>query len=101
MAAIKEPALIAPAEFDGLRRLRWPWVAGALVVLGVALVVGAATGPVHLPPGTIVRSVLDRMPFVHVVSVRIPSLFGSTLFVYPIWIGHVSLDPSGVKWNFV
>ena len=44
--------------------LKWWWLAGALVLL-IAVVVGAAmVGPFPLSPGSVVRSGLDRLPFV-------------------------------------
>ena len=48
--------------------LRWWWVAGGVVLL-IASVVGAAmVGPFPLAPGDVLRSVLDRLPFVDVAS---------------------------------
>jgi iron complex transport system permease protein len=61
------PATIAQertAAGAGLRRLTWPWIAGSLAVLCLALVIGATTGPVRIGPTAVLRSVLDRLPFV-------------------------------------
>jgi iron complex transport system permease protein len=55
-------------ELAGLRRLRWPWLAAALGILAIAIVVGASIGPVAVPPSEILRSALARIPFVHEVS---------------------------------
>ncbi len=50
----------------GSTRLHWWWVAGAAVVLFVAVVAGVMVGPIGLRPGAIVASLLDRLPFVDV-----------------------------------
>ncbi|RLE14681.1 MAG: iron ABC transporter permease [Actinobacteria bacterium] len=45
-------------------RLRWWWVGGASLVLVVAVVGGVMVGPIALPPADIVRSLVDRLPFI-------------------------------------
>lgn len=43
--------------------LRWWWVSGAIIVLFGAIVAGAMVGPISIPPGDIVGSMLARLPF--------------------------------------
>lgn len=45
-------------------RLRWSWVAVAVLALAVVSVVSVGYGAVDLDPAAIVRSILDRLPFV-------------------------------------
>lgn len=47
-------------------RLHWWWFAGALAVLGVAVLVASLLGAVHLDPSSVVASLIDRLPFVDV-----------------------------------
>ncbi len=44
--------------------LRWWWVVGGVGVLVVSVIVAVMVGPYALSPGAIVRSTLDRLPFV-------------------------------------
>jgi iron complex transport system permease protein len=48
--------------------LRWWWVVGGVVVLGVSVITAVMVGPYALSPSAIVRSTLDRVPFVSVDS---------------------------------
>ncbi|MDJ0792346.1 MAG: iron ABC transporter permease [Acidimicrobiia bacterium] len=44
--------------------LKWWWLAGALGLLIAAVVAAALVGPFPLSPGSVVRSGLDRLPFI-------------------------------------
>ena len=48
--------------------LRWWWLAGGFVVLIVSVVVSVMVGPFPISPTEIMRSTLDRLPFVEVES---------------------------------
>ncbi len=48
--------------------LRWWWLAGGLVVLVVSVIVSVMVGPFPISPTEIMRSALDRLPFVEVES---------------------------------
>lgn len=45
-------------------RLHWYWVGGAFLVLAAAVVVGVMVGPIGLPAVDIVKSIINRVPFV-------------------------------------
>ncbi len=45
-------------------RLHWWWVGGAALVLVVAVIIGVMVGPIALSPLDILRSLVDRLPFV-------------------------------------
>jgi len=45
-------------------RLRWWWVGGSALVLAVVVVGAVMVGPIALSPADIVRSVVDRLPFI-------------------------------------
>ena len=49
-------------------RLSARWLAGGLVAVAVALVVGVSTGPVGIPPGRVILELLDRLPLLTVDS---------------------------------
>ncbi|MCB1246516.1 MAG: iron ABC transporter permease [Acidimicrobiia bacterium] len=49
-------------------RLPWWWIGVASMVLGGAVVLGAMIGAFAISPGAIIRSALDRLPFVDVDS---------------------------------
>lgn len=49
-------------------RLRWYWVAGAILVLLAAVVAGVMVGPISLSSLDIMESITDRMPFVDIDS---------------------------------
>ena len=49
-------------------RLRWGWVLAGVAAVLVAAVAGLAFGPVRLPPGGVVREVLDLLPGMSVDS---------------------------------
>jgi iron complex transport system permease protein len=55
---------------DELRptRLKWWWMAGAIVLLLGTGLLAIMLGPVDLPASSVVRSMADRVPFAHVVS---------------------------------
>ncbi|HSJ72034.1 MAG TPA: iron ABC transporter permease [Acidimicrobiia bacterium] len=48
--------------------LRWWWVVGGVVVLVVSVIIAVMVGPYALSPTAIVRSALDRLPFIGVES---------------------------------
>jgi iron complex transport system permease protein len=49
-------------------RLHWWWVAGALAALAGAGLLSILLGAVDLDPAAVARSVVDRLPFVHLDS---------------------------------
>jgi len=49
-------------------RLRWWWLAGALTALSAAGLLSILLGAVDLAAGSVLRSVVDHLPFVHVES---------------------------------
>src|SRR5665811_1615584 len=49
-------------------RLRWWWLAGALTALGAAGLVSVLLGAVDIVAGSVLLSIVDRLPFVHVDS---------------------------------
>ena len=49
-------------------RLRWWWLAGALTALGAAGLVSVLLGAVDIDAGSVLLSIVDRLPFVHVDS---------------------------------
>jgi len=55
---------------DELRptRLKWWWMAGAIVLLLGTGLLAIMLGPVDLPASSVVRSMVDRVPFADVVS---------------------------------
>ena len=55
---------------DELRptRLKWWWMAGAIMLLLGTALLAIMLGPVDLPASAVVRSMVDRVPFADVVS---------------------------------
>ena len=49
-------------------RLRWQALALALLVLAVTVLAGLVLGPAALPPGDVIRELLDALPFVDLES---------------------------------
>lgn len=47
-------------------RLQWWWVLGAALLLGAAVVLSLMVGSFSLPSGSIVRSLLDHLPFISI-----------------------------------
>mgnify|MGYP001821825357 FL=1 len=47
-------------------RLQWWWVLGAALFLGAAVVLSLMVGSFSLPSGSIVRSLLDHLPFISI-----------------------------------
>jgi iron complex transport system permease protein len=45
-------------------RLHWYWVGGAFALLTVAILAGVMVGPITMPPMDIMRSIIDKLPFV-------------------------------------
>ena len=60
--------ITAPATAVRARGLPSPWLAGAVVFLVVALLVGLATGPVRIEPWTILVSALSHVPYLGIRS---------------------------------
>ncbi len=54
-------------------RLRWWWPVGAGALLLVVTFVGLLSGPVHLGTGAVLRSLLARLPFLHLRSGLTPA----------------------------
>ena len=47
-------------------RLQWWWVLGAALLLGAAVVLSLMVGSFSLPSGSILRSLLDHLPFISI-----------------------------------
>ncbi len=47
-------------------RLRWWWVLGAALALFAAIIAGVMIGVAEISPVDVVRSILDRVPFVDI-----------------------------------
>ena len=45
-------------------RLHWYWVGGAFIVLAGTTIAGVMVGPIAMPPIDVVKSLVDKLPFV-------------------------------------
>lgn len=58
MSSLERPLVRMPTVLAGLPRLPWIWAACGFATLLVAAAVGVLVGPVHISPGTVVRTLL-------------------------------------------
>jgi iron complex transport system permease protein len=54
--------------FPGVTRTSVPWIVVGVATLGVCAFVAVLVGPVHVPPGSVLGWLVDRLPVVHVDS---------------------------------
>lgn len=57
-----------PERLPGVTGTSVPWLVAGVATLGACVVVGLLVGPVRLPPASVLKWVLDQLPFVHVSS---------------------------------
>jgi iron complex transport system permease protein len=73
------PSLPAPSKGHAMKRLSrapWVWAIGALAVM---LLLSVAVGPVAIPPLTVIKMLLARIPSLH-IPVNWPDTFRTILF---------------------